>query len=174
MEEEVEACNPKNIVPTVKHGVGNAMSWGCFSFNGTGKLVRITGKMKKKDYLALLSENLPSSAQDLGLPWDFVFQQYNDPIHTSKIVKRWTHDDNVNKNLLEWPAQSPDLDPIENLWKELKVRAHAKIPRTLDDLGRICMVEWHKIPREVCSNLVDKYHHRLTAVILQNGYATKY
>ena len=128
--------------------------------------------MKKEDYLAILNENLFSSAQDLGLPQDFVFQQDNDPKHTSKIVKRWIHESNVK--LLEWPAQSPDLNPIENLWKELKVRAHARNPRTLDDLERICMEEWQKIPPEVCSNLVDKYHRRLTAVIQQNGYATKY
>ncbi len=71
--------------------------------------------------------------------------------------------------VLEWPSQSPDLNPIENLWRELKVRVAKRQPRNLNDLERICKEEWDKIPPEICANLVANYKKRLTSVIANKG-----
>ncbi|MBN3304847.1 SSA27 protein, partial [Amia calva] len=60
---------------------------------------------------------------------------------------------------------NPDLNPIENLWRELKVRVAKHQPRNLNDLERICKEEWDKIPPEMCANLVANYKKRLTSVI---------
>ncbi len=70
-------------------------------------------------------------------------------------------------------SQSPDLNPIENLWRELKVRVAKRQPRNLNDLERICKEEWDKIPPEMCANLVTNYKKRLTSVIANKGFATK-
>ena len=78
-----EAYNPKNMVPTVKHGGGNIMLWGCFSSRGTGNLVRIQGTMRKDDYIQILDENLKESAEKLELGNNWKFQQDNDPKHTA-------------------------------------------------------------------------------------------
>ena len=72
--------------------------------------------------------------------------------------------------VLEWPSQSPDLNPIENLWRELKVRQ----PRNLNNVEKICKEEWDKIPPEMCANLVANYKKHLTSVIANKGFATKY
>ena len=66
-------------MPTVKHGGGSIMLWGCFSATGTGRLVRIEGMTNRAKYREILDENLLQSAQDLRLGWRFTFQKDNDP-----------------------------------------------------------------------------------------------
>ncbi|KAK3550789.1 hypothetical protein QTP70_005471 [Hemibagrus guttatus] len=85
-----------NIIPTVKHGGGSIMLRGCFSAAGTGRLVRMEGKMNAAMYRDILDENLLQSALDLRLGRRFILQQDNDPKHTAKITKEWLRDNSVN------------------------------------------------------------------------------
>uniref|UniRef100_A0A9J7YS80 Transposase n=1 Tax=Cyprinus carpio carpio TaxID=630221 RepID=A0A9J7YS80_CYPCA len=130
---------PGNTVPTEKHGGGSIMLWGCFSAAGTGRLVAIEGKMNAAKYRDILYENLLQSAQDLRLGRRFTFKQDNDPKHTAKITKEWLHNNSVT--VLEWPSQSPDLNPIEHLWRDLKMPVHQRLPSNLTELERICKEE---------------------------------
>ncbi len=161
-----------NIVPTVKHGGGSIMLWGCFSAAGTGRLVAIEGKMNAAKYRDILDENLLQSAQDLRLGRRFTFQQDNDPNHTAKIMKEWLHNNSVT--VLEWPSQSPDLNPIEHLWRDLKMAVHQRLPSNLTELERICKEEWQRIPKSRCEKLVASFPKRLMAVLNQKGASTKY
>ncbi len=70
--------------------------------------------------------------------------------------------------VLEWPSQPPDLHPIDNLWRELKVQVTKRQPRHLNDLERIYKEEWDKIPPEMCANLVANYKKHLTSVICED------
>uniref|UniRef100_A0A8C4T4L8 Tc1-like transposase DDE domain-containing protein n=1 Tax=Erpetoichthys calabaricus TaxID=27687 RepID=A0A8C4T4L8_ERPCA len=115
------------------------MLWGCFSVAGTERLVRIKGKMTAAMYRDILDENLVQSALDLRLGRRFIFQQDNDPKHTAKISKEWLQDNSVN--VLEWPSQSPDLNPIEHLWRDLKMAVHRRFPSNLMELERCCKEE---------------------------------
>ena len=73
--------------PTGKHGGGRIMLWGYFSAAGTGRLVRIKGKMNRAKYKEIIDYNLLQSAQDLRLVRRFTFQQDNDPKHISKAMQ---------------------------------------------------------------------------------------
>ncbi len=95
--------------------------------------------MNAAKYRDILDENLLQSAQDLRLGRRFTFQQDNDPKHTAKITKEWLHNNSVT--VLEWPSQSPDLNPVEHLWRDLKMAVHQRLPSNLTELERICKEE---------------------------------
>ena len=166
------AHHQANTIPTVKHSGGSIMLWGCFSAAGIGRLVRIEEKMNAAIYRDILDENLLQSALDLRLGRRFIFQQDNDPKHTAKISKEWLLDNSVN--VLEWPSQSPDLNPIEHLWGDLKMAGHRRFPSNLMELERCCKEEWAKLPKDRCAMLVASYSERLEAVIAAKGASTKY
>lgn len=108
------ALDPKNVCPTVKHGGGSIMVWGCMSWNGTGNLTVIEGILNARTYVEILRDNLFQSASKLGIRDDFLFQQDNDPKHTARVTKEFLLYKVPRR--LNTPPQSPDLNPIENLW----------------------------------------------------------
>ncbi|KAK3543638.1 hypothetical protein QTP70_025991 [Hemibagrus guttatus] len=73
--------HPKNTIPTVKHGGGNIMLWGCFSAKGPGRLIRVKERMNGAMYREILSKNLLPSARALKMKHGWDFQHDNDPKH---------------------------------------------------------------------------------------------
>uniref|UniRef100_A0AAY5KT08 Tc1-like transposase DDE domain-containing protein n=1 Tax=Esox lucius TaxID=8010 RepID=A0AAY5KT08_ESOLU len=145
--------HPKNTIPTVKHGGGSIMLWGCFSSAGTRALVRVEGIMNSSKYKAILAQNLQASVRKLKMK--FTFQHDNDPKHKSKSTKAWLHQKKIN--VLEWHIQNPDLNLIEHLWGDLKRAVHQRCPRNLTDLERFCKEEWANIATSRCAILIDSY-----------------
>ena len=94
----------------------------------------------------------------------------NDPMDTAKTTQEWLREKSLN--VLEWPSQSPDLNPVEHLWRELKIAVQRRSPSNLTELERICREEWEKLPKNRCAKLVASYPRRLEAVIAPKGAST--
>lgn len=161
----------KYQMPTVKHGGGSIMVWGCFSRSGVGPLVKIDGIMDRFLYKDILENNmLPHADEEMPLRW--LFQQDNDPKHKSRFVQNWLNEHNVP--LMDWPSQSPDLNPIENLWDHLdsKIRSHSISNK--NELWEVLKTEWAAISSKDCTRLIDSMPRRCREVINSKGYSTKY
>ena len=98
-------------MPTFKHGGGNILLWGCFSAKGTGRLIHVKDKMTGAMYHDTLSENLRPSVRAVKMRRGWVFQYDSDPKHSARETKEWLRKKHFK--VLEWPSQSPDLNPIE-------------------------------------------------------------
>uniref|UniRef100_A0A8C8C490 Tc1-like transposase DDE domain-containing protein n=1 Tax=Oncorhynchus tshawytscha TaxID=74940 RepID=A0A8C8C490_ONCTS len=120
----------------------------------------------------ILDKNLLQSARDLRLGQRFTFQQDSDPTHTAKTTQKLIRDKCLN--VLECPSQSSDLNPIEHLWRDLKIVVKQRSPSKLSELEKICREEWEKLPKYRCAKLVASYPRRLEAVIAAKGASTKY
>ena len=90
----------------------------------------------------------------------------------AKATLEWLQNKNVK--VLEWSSQSPLLNRIENLWKDLKIAVHRPSPSNLTELEQICKEEWEKIPKSRCAKLIQTYPRGLEAVITDKDASTKY
>jgi hypothetical protein len=159
------------ITASIKHDK-KINVWGGFSATGTAGFKRVFGIMKKEQYLDILEDAMQPSADILFGGENYIFQQDNDPKHTAKVVKQWFIDNNVN--VLPWPAQSPDLNPIENLWSILDLNCSKRRANNEEQLFQCLHEAWKQIPPQLCEKLVASMPARCQAVIDAKGGHTKY
>ena len=114
---------------TVSMFGGGLMLWGCFASSGPDYLVKINGMMNSTKYQVIFPKNMVASARKLKLGQRWTFQQDNYPKHTSKSTQKWFCENKIN--VLQWLSQSSDLNPIENMWSELKRAVHKHKPKDM-------------------------------------------
>jgi hypothetical protein len=170
-----EGLQSRHVNKTVKHSGGSLMVWGCMTAEGVGYLTKIDAGLDAELYCRILDDELMQTVAYYGLDREkMLFQHDNDPKHKARITTKWLEDHNIT--VLKWPAQSPDLNPIEHLWELLKRRLNAydTAPTGMLELWERVETEWERISKEDCLHLIESMPRRIHAVIKARGGYTKY
>lgn len=168
----------EHILHTHKFGKGSIMVWGCFWFGGIGPLVTMTGTVNQEKYIDCLANHF--------LPWyeklsqeqnkEYIFQEDGAPCHTGSYAKWYKEERCDVKKFNFWPAQSPDLNPIEHLWAYVSYKLRYKRGqfKNAAQLEAFVRKTWQEIPSIIFENLVSSMPARCQAVIDAKGGTTKY
>jgi transposase len=164
-----------SVIPTKKFKGGKVMIWGCITYEGVGIACKIDDILDAELYSEILRHELMDTIDYYQMDCaDTIFQQDNDPKHTSHKAQDAL--DEIGLDVMEWPAQSPDLNPIEQYWNHLKkqMRERKKIYATKGELWEALQEELDVINKDLCQKLIASMPERVQAVIKAKGGYTKY
>ena len=116
-----------------------------------------------KQFLLFMKEDMDKIQRDNNLKEPLIFQQDNATCHTSH-ESRSTIDILFNENIIDWPPNSPDLSPIENVWSILKEKLSKAKIKNLDDLRDHILDIWVKFPVSLCEKLCSQFKYKLKYV----------
>jgi len=170
-----QSIQDHHIKPTVKHGGGSIMVWGCITSKGAGNLYRIDTNIDAKLYKVILEEALVGSLVRYNLEKsDIIFQHDNDPKHTAHSTKTWLSENEFN--VLQWPSHSPDLNPIEHIWSKVdrQLRKYPSRPSSKGELWERLEFIWANMDMELIDKLYDSMPKRVDAVYKAKGGYTLY
>ncbi|GET66874.1 IS630 family transposase [Rhizophagus irregularis DAOM 181602=DAOM 197198] len=165
-----------------KYGRKSVMVWGCFAGGIKGPLIFCdenkegNEKINSNTYIRILNSYLypfQHTVHELT-GRAAIFQQDNAPIHTTKITKDWLKKNKIV--VIDWPANFPDLNPIENIWKQLKdnIQSCKVFPRTVDELKVALSEEWENLDCSIFEEVVASMPQRINAVLEARGGPTHY
>ncbi len=167
-----EKYAPTCIVPTVKHGP-QVHVWGVMSWHGIGPLRRVVGGLNGEQYRNNIVHDVHEFGPDLvrtyGRP---VFQQDKAPAHWAKLTLQHFKDRQVT--VLDWPGNSPDLNPLENVWSDVANRVQGVAVRNSDELYVAVARAWDEVSLEYIRALYRGMPRCVLAAKLARGGNTRY
>jgi len=155
------------------HGGGSVMIWACFGYHGLGDLAIINGRINAAGYCEMLENFLLPSGERCGGK-NFVFQHDNAPIHRAKMTTDWLASKKIP--VMAWPALSPDLNPLENVWGILARRVYKEGRQfaNVQALEDAIHDEWSKLTLADIRPFALSMPNRIFDLIRLNGNKTKY
>ena len=179
-EKWLKAC----ISGKMKSGQCSLMVWGCFAGELKGTFTSIRGGITAEVYQSVLEENLPQFVEEVNetLGEEPIFMQDNAPVHTAHLVRNWLHGEDYL--VMKWPPYSPDINPIEHIWRKLKIllqiyhpeiKHHSGRPEVVKDaLAKALPAMWDRLEEKDFWELSSSMPARVRALIKANGWYTKY
>lgn len=165
------------VNPSNSSGRFSVHVWAWMCVHGPGVCWRVEGRFNRHSYINILENVMLPSVSQMYPENNFVFQQDNCPVHTANDVRQWFQNHNIE--ILPWPAYSPDVNPVENLWGLLVKRIYKRNFRAqnANELWETIHQAWEDLyenRNQLCENLINSMPRRLNAVININGAMTKY
>ena len=161
-------------LPMPKHSA-KIHVWAAWSSMGTFPLIVFNQNLTGHLYSKILEWGLLAQADALHAG-DWVLLQDNDPKHTSKVVKSWM-EENMPGKLMDWPSQSPDMNPIENLFGWMKGRLNRlphKRPKTIKELKSKLNSLWDSITPEFLASYWESMPNRCQLLLENDGMKINY
>jgi transposase len=146
--------------------------WGCFCSKGVGGIEVFTDVLDAPLMQHILATHLKTSFARLLPGKELWLLQDNDPKHCSRIVHKWLHDAGID--LIDFPPYSPDLNPIENLWNDLKRRVEQHNACNIEELTQVLYDEWYATSTDFLAKLAESMPRRCQLVVENEGHKTKY
>ena len=150
------------------------MVWGAISVHGPSRLHIVEGTMNGAKYISMLNSRLLPQIRNWFEQEPCIFQQDSAACHTAKAVYAWFKTNKIK--VLKWPGNSPDMNPIESMWNQLKDEIHnVPITTKVQLIERLIQVWFHspKI-RKMCQDLTKRMPKRVEALKNAKGGQTKY
>ena len=173
--EDRERFNPRNVMRHNRFGGGSVHVWGGITQFHKTDLIVLNGHVTANAYIQTVLQPvlLPFSQQHFP-NGRFQFQHDNAPAHRARRTAHFLQGNQVN--VLDWPALSPDMSPIEHIWDELGRRVYARVPppQTVHQLQQALVAEWNNLPQQTIASKVLSMRRRCTACIQANGSYTRY
>lgn len=158
----------------VKHILA-VMVWSCISPKGPGPIYFVEGTMRQDQYKKVLKDVYMPYVKSLPLrPSAYTFMQDGAPCHNALSVKNYLNSKKIN--ILPWPGNSPDLNPLENCWSVLKRLVYTRTNNTVTELKKNIEDIWKNDIqiRNTITNCYTSMPERCRQVLLAKGGVTKY
>uniref|UniRef100_A0AAR2JQW1 Transposase Tc1-like domain-containing protein n=1 Tax=Pygocentrus nattereri TaxID=42514 RepID=A0AAR2JQW1_PYGNA len=167
--ERSAACN---ILQHDRFGSGSVMVWGGISLEGRTALhVLARGSLTAIRYRDEILRPLVRPYADVVGP-GFLLMQDNARPHVAGVCQQFLQDEGIEA--MDWPARSPDLNPIEHIWDIMSRYIHHFAPQTVQELADALVQVWEEIPQETISHLIRNMPRRCREVIEARGGHTQY
>lgn len=161
------------IQRSVKHPI-KVHVWGCFNARGFGTLCVFTDNLNAQKMVKLYERGLLTSVKRWFNQTEdqWILQEDNDPKHRSRICTQWKAENGIT--VLPWPSQSPDANPIENVWSLMKYKLRGRRIIKIKTLVHHIRKIWRSLPVSYAQNLVQSMPKRCQAIIANGGDWTPY
>jgi transposase len=163
-----EKYNSRFCQPRVQNGGGSIGIWGSITWYGPGCHNLFEGRINRYNYVETLENHLiPTRDLYFGENGHYIFQQDGAPAHTARYTTAWLEENGIQ--VIKWPARSPDLNPIENVWSIIDRQIIQNPVTSLTGLEERLDTLFRELSIELCKKLFNSIKNRARLCLANKG-----